>query len=155
MLQTWRILHLHLNRLNCPYLSFSCLIKLRAKSWWRHQMETVSALLAFCAGNSPVTGEFPTKRPVTQSFDVLFDLCLNKRLNKQSWGWWFETPLHPLWRYRNDQTVLLCDNVVYKKEELNNTYPIFQGYRLCITPLMVTEIYGIHYAKASTKQLTP
>ena len=23
-------------------------------SWWRHQMETVSALLALCAGNSPV-----------------------------------------------------------------------------------------------------
>ena len=25
-------------------------------SWWRHQMETSSALLALCAGNSPVTG---------------------------------------------------------------------------------------------------
>ena len=29
------------------------------KSWWRHQMETFSALLAICAGNSPVSGEFP------------------------------------------------------------------------------------------------
>ena len=28
-------------------------------SWWRHQMETFSALLALCAGNSPVPGEFP------------------------------------------------------------------------------------------------
>ena len=37
-------------------------------TWWRHQMETLSALLAFCAGNSPVFGEFPTQRPVTQSF---------------------------------------------------------------------------------------
>ena len=46
-------------------------------------METFSALLAICAGNSPVTGEFPAQRPVTQSFDVLFDLRLNKRLNKQ------------------------------------------------------------------------
>ena len=27
-------------------------------------------------------GEFPTQRPVTRSFDVLFDLCLNKRLSK-------------------------------------------------------------------------
>ena len=26
--------------------------------WWRHQMETFSALLSLCAGNSPVTGEF-------------------------------------------------------------------------------------------------
>ena len=38
--------------------------------WWRHQMETFSALLAICAGNSPVPGEFPTQRPVTRSFDV-------------------------------------------------------------------------------------
>ena len=30
-------------------------------SWWRHQIETFSALLALCAGNSPVTGEFPHK----------------------------------------------------------------------------------------------
>ena len=45
-----------------------------------------SALLAFCAGNSPVTGEFPTQRPVTRSFDVFFDLRLNKRLSKQWWG---------------------------------------------------------------------
>ena len=29
--------------------------------WWRHQMETLSTLLAFCARNSPVTGEFPTR----------------------------------------------------------------------------------------------
>ena len=41
----------------------------------------------FCAGNSPVTGEFPAERPVTQSFDVFFHLCLNKRLSKQSPGW--------------------------------------------------------------------
>ena len=37
--------------------------------WWRHQMETFSALLAFSAGNSPVTGEFPAQRPVTRSFE--------------------------------------------------------------------------------------
>ena len=39
-------------------------------------METFSVLLAFCAGNSSVTGEFLTQRPVTRSFDVLFDLRL-------------------------------------------------------------------------------
>ena len=43
-------------------------------------------------------GEFPTQRPVTRSFDVLFDLRLNKRLSKQPWGWWFETPSWSLWR---------------------------------------------------------
>ena len=69
--------------------------------WWRHQMETFSALLAICAGNSPVPGEFPTQRPVTQSFDVYFDLRPDKRLSKQSWGWWFETLSHSLWRHRN------------------------------------------------------
>ena len=42
--------------------------------WWRHQMETFSALLALCVGNSPITGEFPTQRPVTRSFDVFFAL---------------------------------------------------------------------------------
>ena len=46
-------------------------------------------------------GEFPTQRPVTRSFDVYFDLRLNKRLCKQSWGWWFETLLCPLWRHSN------------------------------------------------------
>ena len=64
-------------------------------------METISALLAICAGNSPVTGEFPAQRPVTQSFDVFFDLRQNKRLSKQSWGWWFETLSRPFWRHRN------------------------------------------------------
>ena len=43
-------------------------------------MVTSSALPAICAGNSPVTGVFPTQRPVTRSFDTFFDLCLNKRL---------------------------------------------------------------------------
>ena len=59
---------------------------------WRHQMDAFSALLALCAGNSPATGEFPSQRPVTRSFGVLFDLGLNKRLSKQSRRWWFETP---------------------------------------------------------------
>ena len=71
-------------------------------TWWRHQMETFYALLAICAGNSAVPGEFPAQRPVTRSFDVFLNLRLNKRLSKQSWGWWFETPSNPLWRHRND-----------------------------------------------------
>ena len=60
------------------------------------------ALLAICAGNSPVTGEFPAQRPVTRSLDVFFDLRLNEPLSKQSWGWWFETPSRLLWRHIND-----------------------------------------------------
>ena len=85
-------------------------------AWWRHQMETSSALLPICAGNSPVTGEFPSQRPVTQSLDIFFDLRLNKRsskqsrrrtlmfslnkhLSKQSCGWWSETPSRSLRRH--------------------------------------------------------
>ena len=45
-------------------------------------METFSALLALCAGNSVVTGEFPAQRPVTQKYDVFFDLRINNRLNE-------------------------------------------------------------------------
>ena len=70
-------------------------------TWWRHQMETFSALLALCARNSPVNGESPTQRPVTRSFDAFFDLRLNKRLSKQSWGWWSDTPSCSLWHQCN------------------------------------------------------
>ena len=48
-----------------------------------------------------VPGEFPTQRPVTRSFDVFFNLLLNKGLSKQSRGWWFETLSRPLWRQCN------------------------------------------------------
>ena len=71
-------------------------------TWWRHQMETFYALLAICAGNSPVPGEFPAQRPVTRSFDVFCGLHPNKRLSKRWWGWWFETPPSPLWRHCNE-----------------------------------------------------
>ena len=72
-------------------------------AWWRHQMETFSALLALCAGNSPV------QRPVARSFDVFFYLRLIKPLGKQSRGWWFETPSRPLWRHCNGCTVSKSD----------------------------------------------
>ena len=48
--------------------------------WWRHQMKTFSAFLALCVGNSSVTGELHSQRPVTRGFDVFFDLRLNKWL---------------------------------------------------------------------------
>ena len=54
--------------------------------WWHHQMETFSALLAFSAGNSRVTDDFPSQRPVRRSFDIFFDLRLNKRLDN---SWYF------------------------------------------------------------------
>ena len=109
-------------------------------SWWRHQMETFSALLAICAGNSPVPGEFPTQRPVTRSFNVFFDLRLNKRLSKQSWGWWLETLSRPLWRHCNvhGSQVVLHDIVFFLEVSL----PIYslskQGqYNISITQTIV------------------
>ena len=66
------------------------------------KMETFSALQSFVRGihRSPV--DFPSQSPVTQSFDVSFDVRLIKRLNKQSRCWWFETPWPSLWRHSNE-----------------------------------------------------
>ena len=60
------------------YSSWICLIV----PWWRHQMETFSALLATCVGNSPVTGEFPVQRP------VIFFICtwMNGWVNNREAG---------------------------------------------------------------------
>ena len=70
-------------------------------SWWRHQMETFSALLARCLGNSPVTGEFSSQTPVMWSFEVFLDMRQNKLLSKQSRRWGFETPPRSLWCHCN------------------------------------------------------
>ena len=51
--------------------------------------------------NPQITSGFPSQRPMTRSFDVFFDLRLNKRLSKQSRRWWFETTSHSLWRHGN------------------------------------------------------
>ena len=73
---------------------------------WPYFMMTSSngnnvRVVGLCEENSPVTGEFPPQRPVTWSFDIFFDLRLNKRLSKQSRPWWFETPSCSLWRHCN------------------------------------------------------
>ena len=82
-----------------------------ARSQWTiseiiHQMESFSALLVVCEGNSRVTDGFPSQRPVMRSFDVVFDLRLNKRLSKQSSRKWIETRSRSLWLHCDD-TVLL------------------------------------------------
>ena len=91
-------------------------------SWWHHQMETFSALLAICAGNSPVTGEFPVQRPVKQSFDVFF-ICawMNDWLNNREAG--------DLRRYRVhcDVTVMFIWNSVTLDRITSITYT----YSLC------------------------
>ena len=105
------------NRAGAPKrMSDPCLIYGSLLSWWRYQMETFSALLAICSGNSPAPGEFPTQRPVTRSFDVFFDLRLNTRLRKQSRGWWFETLPRPLWCHCNSMG---DDTIITTRTQLN------------------------------------
>ena len=61
----------------------------------------ISALIALCEGNPPVSVGFPSQRPVTRGFDVFFDLGLNKQLSKHLRIQWFETPLRSLQRHCN------------------------------------------------------
>ena len=53
-----------------------------------------------CA-DSLVTGEFPHKGQCRGALIIFFDLCLNKRLSKHSWGCGFDTPSCPLWHHCN------------------------------------------------------
>ena len=85
---------------------------------WRHMAAISRVCLKMTSSNGCIfrvtgplcgeftgPGEFPAQRPVTRSFDVFFDLRLNKRLSKQPRGWWFETPSWSLWRHRNVRNV--------------------------------------------------
>ena len=63
--------------------------------------ENIFALLAICVGNSSVTGGFPSQRPITRSFDIFFDLRVNKPLSKWPKRRWFENLSSWLWRYCN------------------------------------------------------
>ena len=94
-------------------LNYPQLYGLSEDPWWRHKMETFSALLALCEGDSPVTGELPSQRPVTRRFDIVFDLRLNKRLNKHSRRRWFESPSRLLWRHSNAICNLLVCMIVH------------------------------------------
>ena len=69
-------------------------------------MEILSMILAL-SGNSLVTDEFLQQKPVTRSFDIFFDLRLNKRLSKQSRRRWFETPCS-VWRLYSALVENIC-----------------------------------------------
>ena len=76
----------------------------------------------------PLRGEItghrwiPCSKAVTRSFDVSFDLRLNKRLSKQSWDWWFKTPSRPFWRHRND---IMTKYVLPKLKQWETKYNIY------------------------------
>ena len=73
------------------------------KTWWRDQNGNIFRATGHLCGEFTGPGEFPPQRPVTRSVDVFFDQRMYKRLSKQPWGWWFETPSWSLWRHRNEQ----------------------------------------------------
>ena len=98
------------------------------QSWWRYQMETFCASLALCAGNSQRASDAEDVfigwrhhdwSPVNshhigqwrRALKFFCDPRLNKRLSKQSWGLWFETPSIPSWRHCNDCALKLCENL--------------------------------------------
>ena len=81
-------------------------------SWNGNIFPVTGHLCGEFTGEFPRTDEYPTQRPVTLSFDVFFDLHLNKRLSKQSWGWWFDMQSCPLWRRRNAFTSVLFVDVI-------------------------------------------
>ena len=70
-----------------------------AYPWWHHQMETVSALLALCAENSPVTGEFPHNGQLRGALMISWISAWKKRLSKQARRQWLHTPSCSLWRH--------------------------------------------------------
>ena len=62
-------------------------------------METFFTLLTLFEGNPQVAGGFPLQTPATRSFNIFFDLCMNKRFSKQSKRRRFEAPPSILWRH--------------------------------------------------------
>ena len=71
-----------------------------------------------CDGNPPITGGFPSQRPVTQSFDVFFYLCLNTQLRKQSRRRWFEIHSRSLWRYCNEVLIYGIRMVIWNTPKI-------------------------------------
>ena len=83
-------------------------------------------------------GEVPTQRPVTRSFDVFFDLRLNKRLSKQPWGWWFEAPSWSLWRQYNECAMKVS---LYQVCELKKSTSLLASqYNPIANPVMVSTV---------------
>ena len=95
-------------------LNVPCNPKSPRYTWWRHRMETFSAPLVLCEGNLPVTGGFPSPRPVTWSLSVFFGQHLNKWLSKQSRRRWFETPSCSLWRHCNENWLSFYIWIMYR-----------------------------------------
>ena len=94
-------------------------------------------------GNSPLTGEFTSQRPVTRSFNVFFDLHLNKLLSKPLRWRWFETPSRSLWRHHNDPLVYATKNtwkcsITHRDLNWLNTATLASEKNICHVSTMTT-----------------
>ena len=79
----------------------ACIHNDETLSWWRHQIETFSALLAICAGNSPVPVNSLHKGQWRGA--LMFSLIcvwINGWANNREAGD-LRRPSRPLWRHRN------------------------------------------------------
>ena len=92
-------------------------------------------------------GEFPTQRPVTPSFDFLFDLRLNKRLSKQPRGWWFETLSWSLWRHRNGECTFCVQGWLW---DVSYGYSRWKRSRTGIKCAVYAHIFGFEKKKKIT-----
>ena len=93
-------------------------------------------------------GEFPAQRPVTQSCDVFFDLRLNKRLSKQPWGRWFETPPWSLWRQCNEsRTFGMCSTQHLRKVMFTRRGTCWTNCRLNIIVLWRVSYFEMNLSK--------
>ena len=96
-------------------------------TWWSHQMEWFSALLALCAENSPVAGEFPSQRTVTRSFGVFFCASANG------------------WVYNRDAGDLRRNHAHYGVTVMKSTFPkLYIRIPLCI-PTETHWIIFVHH----------
>ena len=108
--------------------------------WWRHQMEIFFALLALCVWNSPVTGEFPSQRPVTWSF-----WCF---LWSHTWtnGWvnnWDATVLHNFsWH------LVISIQFLFRYKWLETLFYLIIG--ICPSIVVVTMLVGNFSVISST-----
>ena len=115
-----------------------------------------------CARNSPVTGEFPSRRPVTRSFGVIIDLRLNERLSKKSWGWWFGTPPGSLWRHCN--ALIMERSFVFRTANNKESLGVFswwlpQTWKCCVpfvyVPFTSMWLWGIYTAMGNREKRKP
>ena len=101
-------------------------------------METFSALLALCAGNSQVTGEFPTQRPQTGA--LMFSLiCV--------WinGWVNNREAGDLRRHRAHYDIIVMWGTSRFADDLRSHYAQGTSLKLAATGIWTGTLANLHF----------